>query len=847
MARFEFRDENDDEDDDDDDDTDYDSPSKEEQWDNNQQPRKNNNNNHFQRNHYGEQEEGEIIEDESDNNEMDISDDYGNNVDHNNVSPNWNSRQNLSADEYQQHRHGEESPQGRSFRSYFPWRKNNNNRNTRSNRSESIDLPEDSSLRDEDDGYNTYNMGNSSSEGNQEYRLIASSKYDRNYYQSDFYPSGIPSNNTSHESSNHNNNNYSNPVSDDDDDENDVYQNEGNNNRGAHHQQHSDGTLVRSNQNSSNGAAPEVHYHIYISEQQASRWFDSSENGGPPRLSEGETIENGKFNNNNNKQRLVLWKRMTLLAGLTQLIMFLVARFDLVTISPPPSYLTWDEYKSHQFRLVYKVSKEGYSLLKHLATTTLTKNNDDDDDDIENYASSRFAFPKTWKSLSPPIEPIANEKSKQENTITIFGQDEALDHLRTSLNEWSSSRNFYKAKHYWNREGRSSSNSIKEPLVIYASGGSGVGKRSLAYLLLEQLHEAYDDGDAVVSAVEECVNLAEMTQKNSFQDTTTLQEYYCPLLHLSTTSDYDIRNQHIQYADEEYDAFDNNHDDDLLSAGTYYQRILDHVVAAGGGASIVLLENVDTPTLGNSWLNDLVSEIRSQTCIFGNTIFVLTSQVGTNTVEKWTRKRLQSLQGEASVTLSGNTEVESLLRYELGRYHGDDDDDDIRATPLGVEDWLLVPMSPLDKNSMSLILQNIASGNQNPLFDGTSTASSIRYPIILTESASERILEALEWHQWIHKTTGDVLRIWSPDGVPPLLKLWEERVLERIESLSNCPRMTTSTVEERSLVLDFEGSSTDRLELRTCQLVTEKDGYFDIESYDKRRWNCRGVSCSFYL
>ncbi len=739
MARFEFRD------DDDDDETDCDSPSNE-QWDK-QQHR-----NHFQRNHYGEEEEGEIIEDESSSdNEMDEGDHCGNG-DHND-NPDYNFRQTL-----------------------------NNIGNDGNGR-----LPEEESPE---------------GEGNEEYRLIASSKYDRNYDRSDFYPSGIESSNSY---GSNRSNSYSNHVSDDD--ENDVpdqytYRNEG----GIRSQQHANGTLVRSSssQNSSS-VAPEVHYHIYVSEQQAFRWFDSSEN---PRL-QGESFEN-QNGKGNNRRRFPLWKWITLLAGITQLIVILVGRYDL--ISPPPSFLTWEEYGSHQFRLFHKVSKEGCSLLKHLARATVlgafSKNNDDETD---RYLSPRFAFPQTWKSFAP-TEDFASQNTMSRKTA-IFGQEEALDHLRNGLGEWSSSQNLHPP-------------TKQEPLIVYISGGRGVGKRSVAYLLLEQL-EPYDSH--AVSVLKECAS--SLFHRDGHEETTP-REYHCPLLHL-THSDY-LRNQCFDYLDEDYDAdygdYHNNKHDDVTNSPSY-QMILDHVVSAGGGASIVLLEKVDSPTLPMSWLSDLMSEISSQRSIFGNTIFVLTSQVGTNTVGKWTRKRLQSLQGvgeRPSVAVAGSTDVEGLLRYELNKHHEFRSDEYSRDTTIGIENWLLVPMAPLDKNAMASILHNVASSNQN-------------LPMLLTESASERILEALEWHQWIHKTTGDVLRIWSPDGVPPLLELWEERVLLPI---AKCERVTSA---KQSFVLDFEGSSTDRLWLRTCELVTERYGHFDVKSGDGRLWNCHGASCSFYL
>ena len=141
------------------------------------------------------------------------------------------------------------------------------------------------------------------------------------------------------------------------------------------------------------------------------------------------------------------------------------------------------------------------------------------------------------------------------------------------------------------------------------------------------------------------------------------------------------------------------------------------------------------------------------------------------------------------------------------------------------------------------ILQNIASNVKSSSYDQDTISTTPS--IFLTQSASQRILDALEWHQWIHKTTGEVLRTWSPDGAPPLLELWEEHVLHSIENSSSCPRESLS--KKAALILDFEGISTDRLWLRSCELVEKDKGQFDVTSYDGRRWRCLGGSCSFSL
>jgi hypothetical protein len=999
MGRYQFRDD----DNEDDNDADCDSPAKD-QWEDGNKNRQS----QFQRSHYyGEQEEGEIIEDESNTEmEMEIGDEHGNtrpsNEDVADSSRSSNNNHNNNNRTYQNDWKPEEEEEGPeevarssptfSFRSYFPsFSRSISSRRRR--RSPSPD--EDSSVgggrsqdwnsggrHGDDNGDNDNDSDNDSRrQGNEEYRLIASTKYDRNYDRSDFYPSGIHSNNSyeSNNSSNSNSNSnskryYTNPVSDDDDDDVDGHDHH---NTPYHRNSDGDGTLARplSFHSSSNGV-PAVHYHIYVSEKQASRWFPSMEE--PPRLSNGG--ENQDKRNHRRTNGMVLWKRITLWAVLTQLLICCVChRYDFMTLtlSPPPPYLTWEEYGGHQFRLARRVSREGSSLLQHLvkaAALKLTRHgalsNDGRDSKFNpnsngyyghSAMSPRYAFPKTWASFVPP-PPQRNEDAFRFGTIggpnnsnpyhyrddgrssLMFGQDAALEHLRNGLNRWSSSQNImhrpvkpssghhsknhHSSQDLHHHQQQQQQNSHSQPLVVYASGGRGVGKASLAYLLLEQLEPSGASTSTDAPVLQECAaaTAAEkdesMTDDNT-EDSTRTREHYCPLLHL-TPSDYHPRDRSRDYQDDDDDYHIDNYrkyddstigmieshgrfDDADSSFSPVYQRILDHVVAAGGGASIVLLEGVDdtqraakfcdedhsTP-LSSFWLRDLMTEVVSNQAIFGNTIIVLTSQVGTATVEKWTRKRLQSLwgAGEAkpeAVAAAANAEVEALLRFELQRHYAttsDSEGDDVRDTSMGIADWLLVPMAPLDKDSMAFVLYQLASSSTNPGYSlakatSLSPSSLLRRPLLLTKAASDRILDALEWHQWIHKTSGEILRIWSPDGAPPLLELWEDRVLASIAGLSGCPwvqrgrnqdaspkaekSVTATAFTTNVLVLDAEGSSTDQLWLRSCELEQgEEDDSLPaaaievVVSHDGRRWMCpetssslsqswKSSSCSFYL
>jgi hypothetical protein len=719
--------------------------------------------------------------------------------------------------------------------------------------------------------------------------LIGSTKYDRNYDRSDFYPNDIQSNN-SYESNN--SNNYTNAVSDDDENDypndrnSDFYSDRYERESSDRSRHPSNGAIVR-RRNPSNGP-PEIHYHIYVSDKQAARWF------GPPKLTEGKY--SGAENEEQSKRRIPLWKKITLWAVITQLLVFLVGRYDLITLPPPPSYLTWEEYRSQQSRLVRKVSREGYFLLKHLARTASQEilkrgdlsNGNDDNDGVA--VSPRFAFPDTWTSFLPQQRDEFNSGVGDQNSgnlnpqPVIFGQDAALEHLRKELNLWSSSQKKQRQQRNGHHRTHYSPYSQQQPLVVYVSGGSGVGKVSLAYLLLGQLEPNNPSAGPAVSVLEECAAAASVkaTPDSDIPKETQSRQHYCPLLHL-TPSHYHLHSPPHDYKFVDDDAPQtNNYDGSRIDFGgdsslsPLYQLILDHVVAAGGGASIVVLDDMDV-AIGcehggefckDSWLKDLMAEVRSQQAIFGTTIFMLTSQLGTTTVEKWTRKRLQSMKGAGespaeAVAAAANAEVEALLRYELQRHYAATDGgegENIGDTSMGIDDWLLLPLAPLDKTSMASILEKLASSGPNPpFFDGGRSENerqdrgkAIERSILLTEGASNRILDALEWHQWMHKSSGDILRIWSPDGALPLLELWEERVRKPIAEISGCQEQIKSARGTTALVLDFEGRSTDRLWLRLCEQKHGEDGEAFFASTDGRRWSCpngspSGRSCVFYL
>jgi len=827
---------------------------------------------------------------------------------------------------------------------------------------------QDHNYCDEDGGYNIDHQQQQQQEKakKREYRLIASSKYDRNYDHDDFF--------------NNNNNHISDDAYEHDHDnehehryDHELEYNNNRNNNSNNHQElveipSSSSNAGRSmipdnnNRNNNKNTNSEVHYHIYVSESQATRWFPNNS------INEEEEERDGNNYNDKNKiksrQRMIssLWKFITIAAFFTQLLFFVANRYDdnntlVLPLPPPPQYLTWNEYRNHQYRLIQKLSNEGYSLLKHVvltATATYYKNdkngnrNGDYNDDIK-----LFSFPTLWTSF------------EENNESFFFGQTTALEKLHTDLNNWSESKlktnlnskfkqqqqqqtsqldHHHHQDHFHHPHPRSS-----RPLVLYVSGGKSIGKRSLAYLLLKQLRQPKTamngNGDTTTNnAADECSVALSTSATNKGKGPSILDEdldsdldddggqqhRHCPLLHL-TPPDYndndndnainDIYNRHVESSSSSSSS----------SSSLLYRRILDHVVAAGGGASIVLLERVDcfyhddndndndkeydcNQHLSSSspWLRDLMRDVQSQHAIFGSTIFILTSHVGTTTMEKWTRKRLQS-QTQAQqqyqhdrdrdrddddddddddgrrklmVTTTApqmTSEIESMLRYEIRKYHSssssnnnshdsnneekEENDDDVNTGQdnLCVDDWLIIPMVPLDRATMKSVLGHIAVAGDTTAItaDYRMSLSSARTSssVLLTESATNRVLDALEWHQWIHKTTGEVLRIWSPNGTRPLLRLWKDEILDIIgKECYHNHNHHTATVQ-RQQILDFEETTMEQFVMRSCVEVIDSsnndnnsvnnnninnfndyhynDKDFIITTIDHRTWDCR--------
>mmetsp|Transcript_49093 Transcript_49093/g.49877 ORF Transcript_49093/g.49877 Transcript_49093/m.49877 type:complete len:257 (+) Transcript_49093:316-1086(+) len=203
-------------------------------------------------------------------------------------------------------------------------------------------------------------------------------------------------------------------------------------------------------------------------------------------------------------------------------------------------------------------------------------------------------------------------------------------------------------------------------------------------------------------------------------------------------------------------------------------------------------------------------------------------------------------------TMDNSNSSNNNNSHDSNNEEKEENDDDVNTgqDDLGVDDWLIIPMVPLDRFTMKSVLGHIAvtgdtiaitADNRMSL---SSTLSSTSSSVLLTESATNRVLDALEWHQWIHKTTGEVLRIWSPNGTRPLLQLWKDEILDIIgkECHHNHP---TATVQ-RKQILDFEETPMEQFVMRSCVEVISDSSNNDNDSVDNNNNNNNKFNDDYY-
>jgi hypothetical protein len=585
-----------------------------------------------------------------------------------------------------------------------------------------------------------------------------------------------------------------------------------------------------------------IHYHIYIPESAAERWLSA-------RYYRDDDVS---FDTRHRKSKGTPWKFVTLLAFITQIVYWYgpsVPPPPTPISRPPPSQsdlpLSWVDYWRQQSDTVLHMSYESFVLVKHVTYWSLlameqdwrsfwTKWVSQEELQDEHDNGVRWTFPSTWNLRE-------HHDYDSFTTIPLLGQNAALDRVENILNSWTRKLN------------------KEKPLILYVSGGKAVGKQSLALMLLEKM--VRKAGSEYSSILEDCKGevldlmadnplrsqFGALVREDSVGDHVIPLSLTCPLLRL-TCDDF---HQHNPSDDS---GLDNK---DITSM--IYDRIATHVQrlqSGSRGGTIVLLQHVDEypPKV----LAQVMEKVQSDTSIFRSTIVVMTSMVGTMTMDKWVRKKLMQQQHEGSYfefasswdmhKLLLSAEGEAMLRYEVQQYHHYHDHNASANPILSMDGWNIVPLMSLDTSTMGNVLNHLAIAND----------------IHMTSSSISHLLESLEWHQWLHKTSGKVVQAWSPYGVLPLFKLWEDRVQRNLEYLPLECRSVDEYNDNVMMVLDCDGTGVDHFFLRKChsEEMVNKDDVdanddfetvaIEIENDGKKlAVQCpkmqHTASCSFYL
>ncbi|KAG7351163.1 hypothetical protein IV203_010523 [Nitzschia inconspicua] len=529
-----------------------------------------------------------------------------------------------------------------------------------------------------------------------------------------------------------------------------------------------------------------IHYHIYIPESQSARWL--------ARL-HGEPSEDSPVVDE--RSRTMPWKWITVLALFTHILYWYGP-----SVPPPPSPSTswqspnldspslvtttsWNDYWHQQGQVVYHVSRDWMLLCYHVTYWSLHGLRQDWGRRWEiwvdrskyniNDSVFRWQFPATWDFQRQATIPSSR------NTIQIFGQDAAMERIERSLNSWQASHHHKTS-----------------PLFLYVTGGTAVGKQSIAYNLLQQMRPS--DANSYTIDVDCRDEFSAITGNRlpHLQDENDGRYVHCPLVRLTPE---DVRR--------------------IISSGdttNTYQQLHSHVVQHPH--SILLLQHVDE--YPQQEFSELLEYVKSHPLTFGSTVVVMTSHIGTTTIDKWMRKHMQLRQDYSLNQLP--VEGETMLRYEIQQHHQGGNGDGTRTTnmfDLALQ-MVVIPMISLDTNVMTDIVGHLAmKGIPSAMVNDTEVTSS---QLQLTSSAAEHILDALEWHQWIHKTTGITLRSWSPAGARPLIQLWDERIFPAVERLLERPECTPdpiSVAKETVLLLDYDFASEHFL-LKSCRQITKE-------------------------
>ena len=145
--------------------------------------------------------------------------------------------------------------------------------------------------------------------------------------------------------------------------------------------------------------------------------------------------------------------------------------------SVPPhttSVDTWNEFLQQQLKIVTNLATTWIQVVQYVAFWSWQAIQQDwqrqrtplDKDDT---SSSCHQQTHPWASLS-------NSNDSLQDKIPLLGQDMALERLQTALQQWQPNKH-------------TQANQQQQPLLVYATGGSSLGKQSLAYFLSQQLQQ----------------------------------------------------------------------------------------------------------------------------------------------------------------------------------------------------------------------------------------------------------------------------------------------------------------------------------------------------------------------
>ena len=464
-----------------------------------------------------------------------------------------------------------------------------------------------------------------------------------------------------------------------------------------------------------------------------------------------------------------------------------------------------------------------------------------------------WVFPSQWNLLDVQTndddDDDQHDQTISSKKIAIFGQDLALQIAQDRLNN--------------NQEEDQTAVVSQTNTILYLTGGGGtssVGKTLLVYKLLEQITLSLPPPSLVrwrlpwwwssSSSSSSSWDYSSLKDKNAFD--ICQNEWNHQIVSTSTQNDNDEQNDDlpslcplIRMSPSDAKARDLN--------------LIGNQLRTKYSSMILLMERVDE--WNDSELMETLNKIldanhdQHTTSSRRRLVVVMTSNVGSNAQEKWIRKYLQqnvqqhhrsstnsvadgsdidsttsaeplsssSLPSTTSISRSVvNKELIPLLKQVIQEFHG-------VSMMIGLT---IIPFNVLDRNAIRSILLDYIN----------ISSTFLPFSFQVTASGLDRLLDDhLEWHQWIHKSSGQILRKWSPSGASQVTELWNSHMAVSLlqqyqrqsgsDTNSGCIARAESTggvtdngTKALTTILDVDEGSTDRFALRSCYLMATNDG-----------------------